>query len=189
LDMQTYLQQGTSWAHVAAGTRNQPLKKLGHTSNLTSQPLTVSTSRWKGKPLPTPDSTQLTPPWPKLKIIWMKLPLVLWQTWQQQLKQTEVWWQLLLRPTLVLSNNSRKLLQSWGNLRLYSIRNGVKSGSQEMSTQLQRITSGLMSTRWARLTQASLATLAILATKRRQLGLKTWEVVRPTRNDVSGRQL
>jgi hypothetical protein len=48
---------------------------------------------------------------------------------------------------------------------------------------------GLMATRWARITQASLATPAILATKRRPLGLKTWEAVRPTRNDVSGRQL
>jgi hypothetical protein len=37
--------------------------------------------------------------------------------------------------------------------------------------------------------QASPAPLATLATKRRQLGLKTWEVVRPTRNVVSGRQL
>jgi hypothetical protein len=46
-----------------------------------------------------------------------------------------------------------------------------------------------MDTRWAELTQASHATLATLATRRRQLGLKTWEVVRPTRNDVSGRQL
>jgi hypothetical protein len=31
--------------------------------------------------------------------------------------------------------------------------------------------------------------LVILATKRRPLGLRTWEAVRPTRNDVSGRQL
>jgi hypothetical protein len=34
-----------------------------------------------------------------------------------------------------------------------------------------------------------LATPAILATKRRPLGLRTWEAVRPTRNDLSGRQL
>jgi hypothetical protein len=38
----------------------------------------------------------------------------------------------------------------------------------------------------ARLTQASLATLATLATKRRPLGLRTWAEVKPTRNDVSG---
>jgi hypothetical protein len=53
--MQKYLQQGTSWAPVAVGTRNQPLKELGLTSNPTSQPLTVSTSKCRGKPLLTPD--------------------------------------------------------------------------------------------------------------------------------------
>jgi hypothetical protein len=37
-------------------------EKLGLTSNPTSQPLTVSTSKYRGKPLPTQDSTQLTPP-------------------------------------------------------------------------------------------------------------------------------
>jgi hypothetical protein len=37
-------------------------EKLGHTSNPTSQPLTVSTRKYRGKPLPTPDFTQLTPP-------------------------------------------------------------------------------------------------------------------------------
>jgi hypothetical protein len=58
-----------------------------------------------------------------------------------------------------------------------------------MATQLRTITAGRMATKWAGLTQASLAPLATLATKRRQLGLATWEVVRPTRNDVSGRQL
>jgi hypothetical protein len=58
-----------------------------------------------------------------------------------------------------------------------------------MSTQLQKITDGLMATRWAGLTQASPAPLATLATKQRQLGLTKWEVVRPTKNDVSGRQL
>jgi hypothetical protein len=38
-------------------------------------------------------------------------------------------------------------------------------------------------------TQAKLATPPNPATKRRQLGLRTWEAVRPTRNDVQGRQL
>jgi hypothetical protein len=37
-------------------------EKLGLTSNPTSQPLTVSTSKYRGEPLPTPDFTQLTPP-------------------------------------------------------------------------------------------------------------------------------
>jgi hypothetical protein len=36
--------------------------KLGLTSNLTSQPLTVSTSKCRENPLQTPDTTQLTPP-------------------------------------------------------------------------------------------------------------------------------
>jgi hypothetical protein len=65
----------------------------------------------------------------------------------------------------------------------------MTGGAREMSTQLQTITDGLMVTRLARLTQALLATLTTLATKRNPLGLKTWDVVRPTRNDVSGRQL
>jgi hypothetical protein len=41
---------------------NQPLKKLELTSNPTSQPLTVSTSKCRGEPLQTPDTTQPTPP-------------------------------------------------------------------------------------------------------------------------------
>jgi hypothetical protein len=61
--------------------------------------------------------------------------------------------------------------------------------AQEVSPQLQSPTLGSMAITWARLAQASLATPAILATKRRPLGLITWEAVRPTRNDVSGRQL
>jgi phage shock protein A len=61
--------------------------------------------------------------------------------------------------------------------------------TQEVSPHLQVITVGHMATKWARLTQASLATLATLATKLKPLGLRTWEAVKPTRNDVSGRQL
>jgi hypothetical protein len=37
-------------------------EKLGLTSNPTSQPLTVSTSKCRENPLQTPDTTQLTPP-------------------------------------------------------------------------------------------------------------------------------
>jgi hypothetical protein len=65
----------------------------------------------------------------------------------------------------------------------------VTSGAQEVSTHLQATTVELMATRLARLTQASLATLTTLATKRKPLGLTTWEAVKPTRNDVSERQL
>jgi hypothetical protein len=61
--------------------------------------------------------------------------------------------------------------------------------AQEISTQLQKNNAGLMATKWTGLTQASPAPLATIDTKRRQLGLTTWEVVRPTRNNVSGRQL
>jgi hypothetical protein len=43
---------------------------------------------------------------------WLKLPLALWQIWPHQPQRTEVWWQLLLNPTLVFSNNSMTLLQS-----------------------------------------------------------------------------
>jgi hypothetical protein len=54
---------------------------------------------------------------------------------------------------------------------------------------VQQITAGLMATRWARLTQAKLATLAALDTKRKPLELITWEEVRATRTDASGRLL
>jgi hypothetical protein len=47
---------------VAFGTRHLPPTKLGLTSNLTSQPLTVSTSKYREKPLQTPDTIKLTPP-------------------------------------------------------------------------------------------------------------------------------
>jgi hypothetical protein len=63
------------------------------------------------------------------------------------------------------------------------------SRAQEVLPHLQAPTVGPMATKWAILTQALLATPAILATKRRPLGLISWEAVRPTRNDVSGRQL
>jgi hypothetical protein len=65
----------------------------------------------------------------------------------------------------------------------------VKSGDQEVSYHLQVITVVQMAKSLARLTQASLATLTTLATKRKSLGLITWAEVKPTRNDVSGRQL
>jgi hypothetical protein len=65
----------------------------------------------------------------------------------------------------------------------------VTSGAKEVSAHLQAITVVITVTRLARLIQASLATLATLATKRNPLGLTTWAEVKPTRNDVSGRQL
>jgi hypothetical protein len=41
--------------------RNQPMKKLGHNSNPTLQPLTVSTSKCKENSLPQPGSTLQMP--------------------------------------------------------------------------------------------------------------------------------
>jgi hypothetical protein len=61
--------------------------------------------------------------------------------------------------------------------------------AQELSTHLQAVTVGHMVTRLVRRIGAVLATPLNSATKRRQLGLRTWEAVRPTRNDVQGRQL
>jgi hypothetical protein len=53
----------------------------------------------------------------------------------------------------------------------------------------QAITVGHMATRLVKRTRASLATLPNPATKRRQREPRTWEEVRPTENDVQGRQL
>jgi hypothetical protein len=69
-------------------------EKIGLTSNPTSQPLTASTSKCREKLLQTPDTTQITPPWPRMKIRWLKPPLAHWQIYQQQPHRTEVWWQL-----------------------------------------------------------------------------------------------
>jgi hypothetical protein len=74
-------------------------------------------------------------------------------------------------------------------LKAFPIRNGVTGEAKEVPPHLQPSTVGPMAIRWARLTQASPATPAILATKRRPPGLITWEQVRPTRNDVLGRHL
>jgi hypothetical protein len=75
LDTQKYFQQATSWAPVPGGTRNQPLKKLGHNSNPISQPHTVNTSKCKENPLPQPVTTLQMPLWLKMKIRWPKPPL------------------------------------------------------------------------------------------------------------------
>jgi hypothetical protein len=65
----------------------------------------------------------------------------------------------------------------------------MTSGAQEVSTHLKVINVGHMATRMERLTQASHAPIATLATKLKPLRLRTWEAVKPTRNDVSGQQL
>jgi hypothetical protein len=65
----------------------------------------------------------------------------------------------------------------------------VTSGGQEVPTHLLANTVGLVATRWARLTQVLLAKPTVLVTKRRPLRLRKLEAFRPTRNDVSGREL
>jgi hypothetical protein len=60
---------------------------------------------------------------------------------------------------------------------------------QGVLANLQEITVVLIGTRLAGFTQASHVTLATLATKRKQLGMRTWVEVKPTRNDALGRQL
>jgi hypothetical protein len=62
----------------------------------------------------------------------------------------------------------------------------VKSAAKEVSTLHQAITAGLMAIKSVALTRASLANSGNPATNRRQLERITWEVVRPTENDVQG---
>jgi hypothetical protein len=67
--------------------------------------------------------------------------------------------------------------------------NDVKSVAKEASTPHPSITVGLVATKLVALTRASLANSQNPATNRRPLERITWEVVRPTENDVQGRQL
>jgi hypothetical protein len=60
---------------------------------------------------------------------------------------------------------------------------------QEASNPNPAITVGLMAKKLVALTRASLANSRNPATKRRPLERITWEVVRPTENDVQGRHL
>jgi hypothetical protein len=75
------------------------------------------------------------------------------------------------------------------NSRLCSIRNDVKIVAKEASNPHPEITVGLMAKKLVSLTRASLANSRNPATKPRPLERITWEVVRPTENDVQGRQL
>jgi hypothetical protein len=65
----------------------------------------------------------------------------------------------------------------------------VKSVAKEASAPHPAITVGLMAKKMVAFTRASLANSRNPATKRRPLEWITWEVVRPTENDVQGRQL
>jgi hypothetical protein len=72
---------------------------------------------------------------------------------------------------------------------LYLRRNAVKSVANAASTPHQAITDGLMDTKLVALTRVSLVNSLNPATKRKPPERITWEVVRPTGNDVQGRQL
>jgi hypothetical protein len=65
----------------------------------------------------------------------------------------------------------------------------MKSVANEVSTPHPAIIAGHMATRLVALKRVSPVNSQNPATKRRPLEPRTWEVVRPTRNDVSGRQL
>jgi hypothetical protein len=122
-----------------------------------------------------------------MKIRCPKPPLEHKQILQQQ--RTEVRWQLSLRQISVLQNSWSTTLPSCGNSMLYSRMNEVKSVANEASTPHPEITVGLMATKLVALTRVSLANSLTPATKRRPLERITWEVGRPTGNDVQGRQL
>jgi hypothetical protein len=61
--------------------------------------------------------------------------------------------------------------------------------AKEASTPQPAVTVGLMATKLVALTRASLANSGDPATNQRLLESITWEAVRPTENDVQGRQL
>jgi hypothetical protein len=75
LDMQKYLQLGTSRAAVAGGTKNHLLKRLGHNLRPTSPLLTVNTSKFKVNLPQHPDTTLPTQLLDKHKTKWLKPPL------------------------------------------------------------------------------------------------------------------
>jgi hypothetical protein len=84
-----------------------------------------------------------------------------------------------------LEDNSTELRE----LKALLKKEKVKSVSKEASTPHPAITVGIMDTKLVAVTRASLAKSRNPATKRRPLKQITWEVVRPTGNDIQGRQL
>jgi hypothetical protein len=85
--------------------------------------------------------------------------------------------------------NSHLTKQLEENSRLYSRRNAVQSVANAASTPHQAIAVGLMATKLVALTRVSLVNSRNPATKRKPPERITWEVVRPTGNDVQGQQL
>jgi hypothetical protein len=87
------------------------------------------------------------------------------------------------------SRSWRTTQTSCGNSRIYSRRNALKSVANAVSTLHPDIIVGHMAKKLVALTRVSLVNSRDPATKRRPLEQITWEVVRPTGNDIQGRQL
>jgi hypothetical protein len=166
-----------------------PSKKLEHNSNLTLLPLTVNTSKCRENPLPQLVTTLQMPPLATMKTIWLKQPLNHEPMLQQKPHQIEVWWQLLHRPIPVLPSSWRTTQTICRNSRLYSRRNALKRVANAVLTPHPEIIVGRMARKLVALTRVSLVNSRNPATKRRPLERITWEVVRPTGNDIQGRQL
>jgi hypothetical protein len=103
-------------------------------------------------------------------------------------QRIKVWRQLSHRPMPVLPSSWKKTQTSCGNSRLCSMRNELKSVANAVSTPNPAIIVGSMATKLVALTRVSLVNTQNLATKRRPLERITWEVFRPTGNDIQGRQ-
>jgi hypothetical protein len=84
---------------------------------------------------------------------------------------------------------AKQLEDNSNELRLCSRRNAAKSVANAVSNLHPAIIVGRIATKLVALTRASLANSRNPATKRRPLKQITWEVVRPTGNDIQGRQL
>jgi hypothetical protein len=165
-----------------------PSKERGQNHNLILQPLTVNTSKCKENSLPQLVTTLQMPSFAKMKTRWLKQPLEHYPILQQQPQRIKVWWQLSHRPIPVLSSSWRTTQTSCRNSRLYSRRNAVKSVANAVSTPHPAIIVGRMATKLVALTRVSLVNSRKPAKKRRPLEQITWEVVRPTGNDIQGRQ-
>jgi hypothetical protein len=166
-----------------------PSKKLGHNSNLTLLPLTVNTSKCRENTLPQLINILQMPPLATVRTKWLKPPLEHSPILQHQPQRIEVWWHLSHRPMPVLPRSWRTTQTSCGNSRLYSRRNEVKSVANAVLTPHPAIIVGRMATKLVALKRVSLVNSRNPATKRRPLERITWEVVRPTGNDIQGRQL
>jgi hypothetical protein len=162
------------------------MKKLGRNSNLILLPLAVNTSKCRENPLPQLVITPQMPPSATMKKKWLKPPLEHYPISQQQPQHIEVWLQRSDRPMHVLQRIWRTTQTSYGNSRLYSRSNTLKSEANIASTLHPPIIAGGMATKLVALARVSLVNSRNPATKRRPLEWITWEVVKPIGNDIQG---